>query len=118
MRKYTSREYNDRYRAKNPLKYGWSNCKLRLKITFEEYKLLFKDAPKLCPICDRALIYQGRSNNRAVIDHDHTTGVVRGIICSNCNLALGYVNDNPEYLEKLKVWLYDRRPDKNPQQVA
>jgi Recombination endonuclease VII len=41
------------------------------------------------------------------IDHDHKTGRVRGVVCRDCNMALGYGRDDPtrlrmaaEYLER------------------
>jgi hypothetical protein len=39
------------------------------------------------------------------IDHDHSTGKVRGCLCSNCNLALGHAQDNPDILRKLADYI-------------
>lgn len=36
----------------------------------------------------------GNGKGRAVIDHDHTTGKVRGVLCVNCNVIEGYVRDS------------------------
>lgn len=45
--------------------------------------------------------------NNAVpfIDHDHTTGKVRGLVHGNCNTVLGFVKDNPTTLENLAKYL-------------
>ena len=39
------------------------------------------------------------------VDHCHKTGAVRGVLCFNCNAALGHVNDSQERLQKLKDYL-------------
>lgn len=41
----------------------------------------------------------------AVVDHDHVTGKVRGLLCRQCNSALGFAGDNPERLERLARYL-------------
>lgn len=45
-----------------------------------------------CQIC-------GRCGND-VVDHDHKTGRVRGVLCRDCNLALGFFRDDPRKLEQ------------------
>jgi hypothetical protein len=39
------------------------------------------------------------------IDHNHETGVVRGVLCTTCNTGLGQFKDNPELLEKAAAYL-------------
>lgn len=54
------------------------------------------------------------------VDHDHATGRVRGMLCFNCNQALGNVRDSVEVLEKLQYYLFDaaRRADAAPPTYA
>lgn len=44
-----------------------------------------------------------------VIDHDHSTNDIRGLICANCNVGLGMFNDSPERLERALQYL--NQPD-------
>lgn len=39
------------------------------------------------------------------IDHCHASGQVRGILCHSCNIALGWVRDNPKTLTRLAAYL-------------
>lgn len=52
-----------------------------------------------CSICGK---YVG---SKLVIDHDHMTGKVRGMICTACNFALGWVGDNQKILANMITYL-------------
>lgn len=53
--------------------------------------------PKECEACGK--------EKRLYFDHDHSTGIFRGWICSKCNLALGHVDDDLETLRGLMTYL-------------
>lgn len=40
-----------------------------------------------------------------VVDHDHSTGKIRGALCQRCNMGLGHFRDNPELLELAAMYL-------------
>lgn len=58
-----------------------------------------------CEICDKELT-NGRGPRGRCVDHDHNTGKIRGIICNNCNRALGLLEDSPKRLENAISYLY------------
>lgn len=51
-----------------------------------------------CALCEVSL--EGRPTTRIHVDHCHDTGVVRGILCPNCNSALGKFGDSVERLRR------------------
>jgi predicted nucleic acid-binding Zn ribbon protein len=70
-------------------------------ITLEEYKDLVALNDSKCWICG---VHNDDIHNSLAVDHCHTTGKVRGILCHNCNVSIGKLGDTSEAL--LKAYNY------------
>jgi hypothetical protein len=68
-------------------------------LTIEAIDAMLLKQDHKCPICQVNL-----KEARRHIDHDHTTGKVRSILCSKCNLALGFV-ENTDWLKAALLYL-------------
>ncbi len=85
-----------------------AHLKRKYGITLEEYELLFEVAGGKCAICLRSETARRKGKLRTLcVDHDHATGAVRGLLCTSCNRAIGYLGDDPlraralaDYLER------------------
>ncbi len=63
------------------------------------YDELFLKQGGVCAVCGN------RQKGHLHVDHDHRTGNVRGLLCSDCNTALGHLHDNPEIIRKLLQYI-------------
>ena len=66
-------------------------------ITLEQYDEMLEEQNYRCAICNNEDEVEGR---RLAIDHCHTTGVVRGLLCGKCNRGIGLFYDSRELLER------------------
>lgn len=99
-----------KWKSKNRKKYldstTNSGLKLRYGIGLEEYKKLLAGQGDCCKICKSTA--PGRKDvNRFAVDHCHTTGKVRGLLCSKCNTAIGLLNENPLLFDEAKKYLQE-----------
>jgi hypothetical protein len=70
-------------------------------ISLEDYNNRRIAQGNMCAICGReesAMTISGKKQNLAV-DHCHKTGKIRGLLCLNCNTALGQFQDNKVFLK-------------------
>ena len=72
-------------------------------ITQEEYARVKECQGGMC-ICGPWTGYNGNTRPLSV-DHDHKTGLVRGLLCKHCNDLLGRVKDDPQYFERMRSYL-------------
>ena len=62
-------------------------------ITTDQYDALLAEQDGRCGICGDENTHNSSRKNFAV-DHDHSTGAVRGLLCWHCNTALGHLGDD------------------------
>jgi len=85
-----------------------NNLKRYYNITFDDYQTLLQKQNYRCAICKTADMKTERTEWFAV-DHDHDTGKVRGLLCSNCNRGIGLLQDSVEYLTNAIEYLNDNQ---------
>lgn len=66
----------------------------------KEWDALFATQKNRCAVCETS-----NPGPHWHTDHKHDTGEVRGILCHNCNLAIGHARENPDILRKLIDYL-------------
>jgi len=78
-------------------------------ITEDEYDGMLAQQQGGCAICGRP--DPGRHLQTFFsIDHCHTSGAVRGLLCHPCNLGIGYLQDNPEIMRAAADYVAARSP--------
>lgn len=91
--------YTDRLKVKRRAR--------RYGIAPEEYERLMREQGGRCAICDGTETYE---HHQLCVDHDHASGLVRGLLCSRCNKALGGFNDDPLLLQAATRYLQRALP--------
>ena len=92
--------------AANPAKYAaWARVANLRKygLTVETYDALSQSQNDTCAICN-SVCTGGR---RLAVDHDHSTGKTRGLLCAGCNVSLGHLKDSPAVLSTALRYLLD-----------
>lgn len=74
-----------------------------LGVTQEQYLEMHRKQQGRCGICLKRL--RSRHYKAFAVDHCHTTGAVRGLLCSNCNTGLGLFKDDIQSLLRAIEWV-------------
>jgi hypothetical protein len=102
-RKRKDREYHQKHRERdNIAKRKWRENNVRSEqdrhyrrrygIGFDDYWTMLQAQDSECKICGFM------PDNNLVVDHCHTTGRIRGLLCKDCNTGLGMFRDRPDLM--------------------
>lgn len=69
-----------------------------------EYNVLLASQDNSCAICNT---HVSQLNRGLFVDHDHSTGQVRGLLCHNCNTGIGMLKDDPKLLQNA-LWYFEQ----------
>ena len=102
---YKNQDYEHKrvrsYRENNTEKVKASNRNTKLKraygITQEQYLEMSLRQDNKCACCGR--------ETKLVVDHCHTTGKIRELLCNNCNTALGLLNEDTTIVQNLSTYI-------------
>ncbi len=114
---YARKSYQSNKEHKRNVKRNWalnnkekvtqlkrSNLLKQYGLTLDQYNQMLKSQDFGCAICKRKDSGRPRMIN-LVVDHNHTTGKVRGLLCSPCNVAIGMVKESIDILNRIKEYL-------------
>ncbi len=71
-------------------------------IDLNTYHQMFDEQSGCCAICGK---HQDVLTKTLSVDHSHTTGQVRRLLCHKCNMAIGLLDDSPELAAKVSQYL-------------
>lgn len=76
-------------------------------IGVDEYTAMCEAQSNLCAICDKPETSKSPRGDvkRLSVDHDHTTGKIRGLLCDNCNRGIGMLQEDVKNLRRAIEYL-------------
>lgn len=80
------------------------------KFTSLDWRRIFDAQGQVCAVCGSD-DPKGNVHGQWATDHDHGTGLVRGILCNTCNCMLGFAGDVPSTLELGAAYLRHHSPE-------
>ena len=102
--KRSQREASPKYKA---MRRNY-HLKTHYGITLEEQEQMYLNQNGKCAICLQRFEDIDNGKNTLHVDHDHTTGKVRQLLCGSCNCAIGNLNEDiflfHKAIEYLKKW--------------
>lgn len=82
--------------------------KKRYGLSLEDYNRMAEAQRWLCAICEldpRTMAAWPPHHRVLHVDHDHSTGIVRQLLCNHCNRAVGFLRDDPLLAENVASYI-------------
>lgn len=93
-----------KYEQKHPDAKKNQALKNTFGITLADYNEIFRNQEGKCKICDTP---QTNLTKALAVDHNHATGRIRGLLCHDCNLGIGFLKEQPALFDKAKAYLIE-----------
>ncbi|MDO9463776.1 MAG: endonuclease VII domain-containing protein [bacterium] len=102
MKKYLARrKENKRNNPEIREKQAIRRKERKYGLSHEDWLRMYETQDGKCLICGKSFI----KPSDAKVDHNHRTGKIRGLLCNNCNLGIGFLNDDPKIMIKAIEYL-------------
>jgi hypothetical protein len=113
QRRYIQRSWSKRnprhlkeWKMRNPRRSKSIQLKHKYGISVEDFDALMAGQGGCCAICKE-------SKKRLGVDHNHSTGAIRGLLCHSCNVAIGLLHENVNALQRASKYLERSLPNVN-----
>ena len=93
-----NRKKSKSQRDNDPLLSKRMHLKTRYSLSLEDVADMMLKQGNACAVC-------GTEDANLVIDHNHSSGAVRGLLCNSCNCALGHLKEEPEVIKSLLTYI-------------
>lgn len=99
------KEYAQKWRARNRIASKGHSLQKQYGMSIDDYMEMYANQGGRCAICETPKnAYTENDSKKSgktetlAVDHCHTTGKIRGLLCSSCNKGIGHFNDSPAML--------------------
>jgi len=107
-----------RHRQKYRASYRDKQLRRDFGITMHDYQQLLLEQNGVCAICERPETSLRWGNLQPLaVDHCHTSGKVRALLCHKCNVGIGSLGDDPERLRRAAAYLERHAPKEGSNNV-
>lgn len=105
VREHNQRNY-ERHRDAHIAASRRYHLKTKFGLSLDDFDQKLREQGGLCAVCRQPETTIRRGERKSLdVDHNHTTGKVRGLLCSACNTALGLLREDPLRIRALAVYI-------------
>jgi len=98
------------YRSKTPLIQKSRALRDSFNLSLDQYSEMLKAQNGVCAICNQPETHMRNGKLKALaVDHDHKSGAIRGLLCSDCNTGIGKLKDDHKVLQSAIQYLEKSR---------
>ena len=100
------RSQNQFHRENNRNSYRHKSLMSAFGLTIHQYEEMAARQNHVCACCGKPETVKRHGKLLwLAVDHCHTTGAIRALLCGHCNKGIGHFNDDPELLRKAAAYL-------------